>query len=95
MPSKPLKETTSMLIEKMEYTTYQAFIQECKEKDCERGHLIKLVYDTYQEYEQMLEEKNDLLNRVAKKNELLVKDVQHWKDKFEMLEQDNKDNGRD
>ncbi len=90
-----LKETTSMLIEKMEYATYQEFVTECKELEWDRGQLFQLVYNTYQEYKQMLSDKNNLIDRIAKKNELLVKDAKYWKEKCEMLQQDKKDSGED
>ena len=89
MPKK-LKETTSMLIEKMEYTIYQEFIQECKERDWERGQFFQLIYNTYQEYKQMVSDKNALLDRVAKKNKELVKDAKYWQEKYETLLKESK-----
>jgi len=90
-----LKETTSMLIEKMDYSVYQEFVTECKERDWDRGQLFQLTYNTYHEYNQMVSDKNNLIDRVAKANEELVKDVKYWKEKCEMLQQDKKDNGLD
>ena len=87
-----LKETTSMLIEKMDYDLYKEFVTECKEQGWDRGQMFQLAYNTYQEYNQMVSDKNKLLDRVAQANKLLVKDVKYWKEKHDILAKDKSKN---